>query len=217
MRPDPAQPAVVVNPEAGHHEITADPDLLAACERAIDATYAHPYYSERYGERGRSFSSSDSGWLVLVAGEGHTRATQQVSWLGRALAARGMPLVLLEEHLGLLSEEVRSVQGWTTHADELSTQASLLRTARLAAIDEAAWSQVENAFEAATQGEKRGLPRASALLVSAVADEANALSNVVSSLTGWLLDPERFSLTWIAAGEAALDEARAAVRTESGA
>lgn len=66
------QAAPTVNPEAGSQEITADPDLLAACERAIDATYAaHPYDAARYADRGRRFSSSDSGWLVTVAmGEG---------------------------------------------------------------------------------------------------------------------------------------------------
>lgn len=66
------QAAQMVNPEAGLHEITADPDLLAACERAIDTTYAaHPYDATRDADRGRRFSSSESGWLVTVAmGEG---------------------------------------------------------------------------------------------------------------------------------------------------
>ena len=71
------QPAVTVNPDAGMYEITSDRDLLTACERAIDVTYAaHPYYPARYADRGRRFSSSDSGWLVHVAGEGREHAQE---------------------------------------------------------------------------------------------------------------------------------------------
>lgn len=205
------QPAETVNPEAGGYEITADPDLLAACERAIDATYeAHPYYGARYADRGRRFSSSDSGWLVKVAVEGRDEADQQVAWLSRFLAARGMPTVLMEEHLGILAAEVERLGTHTEVATVLTGVSQQMRADRLSVVDEATTQQVEADFDAATKGEPGRVERIGLLLVSAVADEARGLRRVEESLMEWVGDPERFSEGWVAAARQALEQARAA-------
>lgn len=208
------QPAEVLNPEAGMYRITADPDLLAACERAIDATYAeHPYYAARFAERGRSFSTTDSGWLVHTSGQGVEHATEQIAWLSRVLASRGMPIVLLEHHLGLLADEVRAVPGNDDRANVLSQVAQQMTTQRTAVIDAQSTARLERDFDEATAAEPDRVARIGLLIVSAVADEVRGLVNVETSLRTWVADPARFSCAWIDAVDTCSKAARAAVRT----
>ncbi len=205
------QPAVTVNPEAGEHRVVADPELLAACERAIEVTYErHPYYAARYSERGRRFSSSDSGWLARLGTADPDHAWGQVSWLAQVLAARGMPTVLLEEHLALLADQIRTVEGEQVRADGLAGLSRRLRRARLGALDHDTFVELERDLEVRTAGESTQLPRAGLLVVSAVADELRGLEGVESSLLEWLADPEVFSPTWARAVRTTADRARAA-------
>lgn len=207
------QPAEVLNPEAGMYRITADPDLLAACERAIDATYAeHPYYEARFAERGRSFSTTDSGWLVHTSGQGVEHATEQIAWLSRVLASRGMPTVLLEHHLGFLSDEVRTVPGHDDRANVLAQVAQQMTAQRIAVIDDEATARLERDFDEAAAGEPNRVARIGLLIVSAVADEARGLVNVERSLRTWIADSARFSSAWIGAVDTCVEAARAAVR-----
>src|SRR4051812_28593243 len=69
--PGGAQPvAAALNPEAGHHAVTTDPRELRAALRAGEQTQRRfGYYEQRYGERGRAFTRSDSAWIVTVTGE----------------------------------------------------------------------------------------------------------------------------------------------------
>lgn len=194
------QPAGALNPEAGEHRIVADPELLAACERAIDTTYErHPYYTARYSERGRRFSSSDSGWLARLGTADPQHGWGQVSWLAQVLAARGMPTVLLEEHLAILAEQVRAVPGEQERGDGLAALSDRLRRARLGAIDHGTTAALERDFDVRTAGEGSRLPRAGLLVVCAVADELRGLEGVESSLHEWLADPRRFSPAWVEA------------------
>lgn len=212
MSDQQTQPAETVNPDAGSHEIIADPELLAACERAVDRTYeAHPYYSARYADRGRRFSSSDSGWLVMVAGAAREEAARQVAWLARVLAGRGMPTVLLEHHLSILAEEVREVGTRDDVAEALAEISAAMRAERHTAIDGAATARLEQEFDATTPGEPGRVERIGLLLVAAVADEARGLRNVVDSLMTWVGDVERFSPEWVAAAGRTVEQARAAV------
>src|SRR3954469_7054192 len=104
--------AGVVNPHSGGYEITTDTTLLRAAVRAAQRSIdAMPYYGARYGERGSRFATTDSAWLVSLARLGEDRAVNQVEWLARVLAARGMPSWLLETHLDALVVEVSSVSG----------------------------------------------------------------------------------------------------------
>src|SRR3954452_4196864 len=108
--PSPARvfaSASSLNPSAGHHVVTADPRELAACERAGDRSWSTwTYYAHRYGERGRQFTRSDSAWIATLGGQTAAMVEQQIRWLGTVLAARGMPRLLLEDHLRILHEEL---------------------------------------------------------------------------------------------------------------
>src|SRR4051812_29905222 len=96
-----------INPDAGDHAITADPVEKAAAEAAIRLSWREfPYYAQRYGERGWRFSLSDTGWIETLCHLSSTEADGQVRWLGGLLAARGMPLYLLERHLVHLHAEL---------------------------------------------------------------------------------------------------------------
>ncbi|MBK7721172.1 MAG: hypothetical protein IPI32_02825 [Austwickia sp.] len=209
---EPAQPARTVNPQAGSHLITADPDALAACEAAIARSYAeHPYLQQRYGDRGRRFSSSDSGWLITVTDLGREGTLDQVLWLGRVLAARGMPRLIMEEHLGYLAEELgaRRPADRTTRCALLRVASDELRAKRERAIDPAEAAEITAAFASRVDpAELAALPSTARLLVAAVADEADGLPGAVDSLVEWLADGERFNPTWIEAVRATVQEAR---------
>ena len=49
---------------------------------------------------------SDSGWLATLPGLSAAAVEHQVRWLGTLLAARGMPRLLMEEHLVVLHDEL---------------------------------------------------------------------------------------------------------------
>lgn len=210
---DQTQPAGAVNPEAGDHRITADPGLLAACERAIEVTYAdHPYYEARYASRGRRFSSSDSGWIVRLGVSDPAHAWQQTSWLAQVLAARGMPTVLLEHHLFALAAEVGRVTGQDARSAALADLAARMHADRTSVLDEATTARLEADFDAATAGEPDAVPRVGLLVITAVVDEVRGLRNVESSLHRWLADPDRWSARWVEAVRATSDATREAVQ-----
>src|ERR671938_675891 len=59
--------ANALNADAGSHAVTADPLELAAIERAAERSWAAwPYMERWYGERGRRFTRSDSGWIAIL-------------------------------------------------------------------------------------------------------------------------------------------------------
>jgi heme oxygenase len=92
--------AGALNPDAGTHPIPNDVrEVHAALLAGERSREAWPYYEARYGERGLRFTRSDSAWLVTLLREGVEVAARQIAWLGRVLAARGMPRYLLELHL----------------------------------------------------------------------------------------------------------------------
>jgi hypothetical protein len=215
--PPPAlQPARVLNPSAGDHVVTSDPIELAAAERAIHRSWAEfPYYARRFGMRGRSFSSSDSGWLVTLCDMREAAAVAQALWLGTVLAGRGMPRLLLEHHLDLLADEMTRFRPAADGAryEVLRGCAAAFRERRLARLDADAFGALERAFdERAPAAELRRLRRMGAILAAAVADERDGIELAVSSLVGWATDPERFSSAWITAVHETVAEARVLAR-----
>ncbi len=73
---EPTQSVSAQNEAAGNYNVTREPRAQEAAQRAIGAIYAEfPYYEERYGERGRAFSTTDSGWLVTLPRMGALLAT----------------------------------------------------------------------------------------------------------------------------------------------
>lgn len=214
--PPRTQPASARNPTAGDHAVTADPLEIAAAERAIRRSWAEfPYYARRFGARGRSFSSSDSGWLVTLASLTRDGACAQALWLGTVLAARGMPRWMLEHHIGLLADELTRVRPgpeWA-HYGRFHDCADALRARRLARLDEDAFRELEHAFDARVEpGDLRRLRRMGGILVAAVADERDGIGLAVPSVVSWATDPDRFGDDWIAAVHETVAEARVRAR-----
>lgn len=201
----------VLNPEAGNHFIADDAREIEAAMRAGDRSWRQvPYYEQRYGERGRRFTWSDSSWIVTLAQHSQEVIQHQIDWLGRLLAARGMPRWLLEQHLAVLHAELLQVvpekrRDYTIFAQE----AERLRDQRRAQIDEQTFHALAAAFEQQVGLEwSARLPGIGILIVAAVADEKAGIRHAVSSVEHWLIDPERFPPHWIAAVQATIEQAR---------
>jgi hypothetical protein len=194
--------AAGLNPDAGWHSVTADAIELAAAQRANERSLAaFPYFEERYGERGRRFGLSDGAWLVTVTSLPAAEALTQIRWLGAVLSTRGMPRLLLEEHLRYLHEELGRDRKYRI----LGSAAGVLRKERESAIPHRAARRIAEEFDRASGGR---LARFGEILTAAVADERNGIELAVSSVEAWATDPGRFPPKWIAASRAAIAAAR---------
>jgi hypothetical protein len=182
--------AGVVNPASGGYEITTDANLLRAAVRAAQGSIdAMPYYGARYGARGSRFATTDSAWLISLAGLETDRAIHQVEWLARVLAARGMPSWLLEIHLDALVAEVRTVADEDAVGSLPAAALALAAVRRRHVDDDLLRSADEWADEAL--GDALPVPRAGALMAAAVADQRAGVTRDDSSLVDWLTDPAR--------------------------
>jgi hypothetical protein len=207
--------ATSLNPSAGHHVVTADPRELGACERAGERSWATwTYYARRYGERGRQFTRSDSAWIATLGDNAAPIVERQIRWLGALLAARGMPRLLLEDHLRILHEElVAAVPECASDYTVLLQAANSLRDERESAITEGMLAQLETGFHDLVKGAAEDELRAGALIGAAVADEQAGVAGAVDSLIEWLADRARFPAGWVAAVEQTLRRARGSGRS----
>lgn len=203
----------VVNPDAGRHVVAGDLQTLAAAFRAGERTWReNPYYAARYGERGMRFTRSDSGWLAALGGCETAHVVSQVRWLAGVLAARGMPSLLLEQHLRTLHDELRALVPPPPHQPLLEA-AQGLAAARAWHLAPEALEAIAAAFDQQVpEAERVRLPRTGRLLAAAVADEAAGHAHAVSSLESWLSDPARFGPRWIHAVQQTVALAREKVK-----
>ncbi|WNG50144.1 hypothetical protein F0U60_42985 [Archangium minus] len=211
-------PAYWLNRDAGSHPITADVDELRAAVRAAETSWEEfPYYAWRYGEHGRHFSWSDSAWLVMLGRESDDAVWKHVSWLGRLLAARGMPRLMLERHLRVLHQElVRAKPALQEGDGVLSRVAERMAGERRRFIDDETMCSLAMDFDMRVGPEwSQRLRRTGELLVAAVADECGGLAQAVPSLSAWMCEPSRFPTVWIHAVEDTLVRARALCRIPS--
>lgn len=214
---DPAaagdRPAVAaINPEAGNHPVPDDPRELDACLRAADACWKRfPYYDARYGERGRRFAASDGAWLGILPEFAPAQVLKHVQWLGRVLSSRGMPTLLLQEHLEIMFDElVRAVPARCTRYEALVGAAEALRDERCLRVGDDDRRTLAEGFRAAVGAPWRDrIPDAADVIVAAVADELNGHQNALSSVRTWMTDPARFPPEWIEAVEALIERAYA--------
>lgn len=209
-------PVAALNPEAGAHRIPTDPREIRAALRAGERTWRRfPYYERRYGERGRSFTRSDSAWIVTLSEYPVTVAEKHLRWLGTLLAARGMPRWLLETHLNALYEElVAEVPDKDAAYRNLRHVARLFTQERRGHVDDATTSSLAAAFDRRVGPDlSASLPEAGALLAAAVADERAGIARAVPSLLEWIADPVRFPPAWVEAVHWAVEEARARSRS----
>lgn len=194
-----------LNPDAGNHAVATAPEELAAAERAGERTWAQfPYYERRYGERGRRFCTSDTAWLLTLAHRDEKHAIEQVLWLGHVLASRGMPRYLLEQHLHNLVAELDGPSAASLRAAERR-----LRTLRRRVIGDAAFDRLAREFDARVADQPEAFAAMGAVLVSAVADEADGIERAVVTVEEWACDAAHFSERWIEAVQATIAAARA--------
>jgi hypothetical protein len=208
-------PANAINPHAGTHPITADPAELEAARVAADrALEEFPYFLERYGERARLFGASDGAWLATLRDREVDEIGREVLWLASVLASRGMPRLLLERHLEVLHEELeRLVPDRSDFYAVLLNGAAILRELRLTFLSEHDLRELDAAFSArADPSWAARIPKMGSILVAAVADEAGGLAGVVTKVTEWAADRERFPATWCEAVEETVAAARERVR-----
>lgn len=198
-----------LNPEAGSHAVTTDPAELAAGRAATARIWQEfPYYERRYGERGRRFGISDSGWLATLCALSPEAAEAQVLWLAGVLAARGMPRYLMERHLQLMHEELARLDA--TRYAVLAQVADALRVRREHAMATPRFVEIAQTHEALTTGCADRVANFGAVLVAAVCDERDGVQRAVESVREWACDPARFAQDWIDAVDTTLARARRA-------
>ena len=213
-----------INAEAGRHPIPSDAREVQAALRAADICWQRfPYFEQRYGERGRRFARSDGAWLATLYPYAAGQILQQVRWLGRVLAARGMPSLLLQVQLEILAGELAAAvpEKKLEYQKLLLAATDLLESRRRHGADDQ-FHAIAAGFDHAVGPEwSARLPHTGALIVSAVADESEGREGAIQSLRSWLTDAARFSAEWIAAVQAAfsrtLELARSAESRRTGA
>ncbi len=193
----------MLNLSAGQHEVTSDPrEVLASIDAGVRTWEAYPYLEARYGEKGRRFTRSDSAWLVTLAYHSDASAIDQIDWLARILSCRGMPSLLLEEHLSHLQEAlVFAVPEREYRYRRLGTLAQHLGAKRVAALPQ--FDRVAASFRLS-----RSLANVGPIITGAVADERLGVDNAVQGVESWLTDPDRFPADWSAAVRRTIAQAR---------
>jgi heme oxygenase len=200
-----------INPEAGRHAVPADVREIQAAIRAGDICWErYPYYEQRYGERGRRFARSDAAWQATLYQYEPAQISQQVRWLGRVLAGRGMPTFLLDDQLEILVQELAAAIPEKRSAyEKLLPAAAELRESRRRHLTDAQIEAIATGFDRAVGPEwSARFPHTGILLGCAVADELEGSELAVESLRVWMTDAARFPAVWITAVEATLAEAR---------
>jgi hypothetical protein len=201
-----------LNPAAGMHPVTMDPEEIAAAERAGEKSIAEfPYYVERYGESARRFGLSDGAWMVtLCSGRDDEMIVREIEWLWRVLAPRGMPGLLLERHLSVLRGELTEARPEDSERyGRLEIGEDFLRRRRTAVLPEDALREIAERFARSVDPDLNDrLPRMGEILCAAVADEGAGVERAVRSVLTWAADPRLFPAGWIDAARAAVAEAR---------
>lgn len=114
FEPEDSKPHIAaINPEAGNHAIPDSVENIALALFAGQRAWTKfPYLEARFGERGRRFTSSDSCWLVAQYFNPNEEAClRNLRWLRRTLAVRGLPSIILEEHLISIHSEIQKKHG----------------------------------------------------------------------------------------------------------
>jgi hypothetical protein len=205
--------ADTVNPLAGLHVVTSDPDEIEASRRAAETSLReYPYYRARFGDRAQMFGASDGAWLVTLCQGERDYVRRQVLWLGTLLSARGVPRFLLERHLEFLHRELLRLTSSADRCQPLLQASLFLRALRREQIPERDFAALAAEFEERAGPEWAGrFPGMGSILVSAAADEAAGVGRAVESIAGWAEDPALFPEPWIGAVRHTIAQARCQV------
>lgn len=207
-----------INPEAGNHPMPQDEREIGAALRASAQGWNEfGYYLQRYGQRGKRFSDSDTCWLATLAALEPAIVRQQIDWLCRVLASRGMPTIMMEYSLRFLSAELaKVVPEKQASYQKLVDAADSLRAAREKIVASSDLQSLSAEFDQAIPDDMaQDYRNTGKLLVAAVADEKGGIKGSVAALQGWLTDPQRFSGGWIGAVTSILQKAQRIVAAGS--
>ncbi len=203
---------VRINPEAGNHPIPDDEREIRAALKASTRSWTEfPYYEHRYGERGKRFSDSDTCWLVTLTRLDQKSMQRQIEWIGRLLATRGMPQIMLEYTLNYLHEELTiAIPDNKSTYEKLLISAEILRQARTQLISEKEFESLSSEFDQFAGAEfAKQLKNTGRLLVASVLDEKNGIKGAVSALQEWLLEDARFPAKWISGVQKIISKTKA--------
>lgn len=177
-----------VNPEAGDVPFPTDANEIALAEQAAKLIWRACFYFEhRYAARGRRFGASDAGYLVVIASHSAPIFHDQVDWLARVLAARGMPSCLLELQLRILAR-CGYRQNWSGAAMAEAGALQLLDIRRKW-VSEARELHIQSiCVQARVYPVHRWNSGLGLLIASAIADEAGGVAPSTAPLFGWLLE-----------------------------
>ena len=191
-----------INPEAGRHAMPRSEVEIARALRCAKVSWDRfPYLAERFGERGRRYTNSDSCWLVSLYDEPAPSVVAGLRWLRIVLASRGLPTVILEQHLEAIERDVAlddparaaASPGFRSALESFRAERDRLLAP---AIRRALRERWQPRFDAAP-----GLRVAAAadLLIGARLDTALGVTGAWTATHGWFVDPARFSGAWIEA------------------
>ncbi len=204
-----------INPEAGDHGMPRQPLEVALALRAGRAAWERfPYLHERFGDRGRRFTSSDSCWLVSLTHMPVEAATAQLRWLRRVLASRGIPTVILETHLRAIAAALTAE--FADHAQRSARYGpflSGLEAERQSTADAEVVAPLVQSCETRLRAcSGYAIDSAAALIASARRDERSGIAGAFAATLTWFNDPKRFAPDWVAA----VDELAASLRQVGG-
>lgn len=195
-----------LNPEAGNFPIPTNPlEIQAAISAGLRCWNEFTFYEKRYGERGKRFTSSDSVWLATLYELSFDLANNQVKWLAKYLANRGMPIFTMEFQLWCLYEELvllipENEQKYKT----LFLVSEELKNERMEKIPSVIFEESNSIFvDFCVQLNVNDEPMKNTgkLIASSIADSKNGLESSLQSFKTWLTNPEQFSPNWIQAVE----------------
>ncbi len=190
-----------INPEAGSHAVpqTAT-EIEIAFEAGKKAWTGFPYLEERFKDRGKRFTASDSCWLVSLFPLEETAIRKNIFWLRGVLSARGLPSIILETHL---KEIVSLARARLSYSPETylgySNVVNELRMNRLQSLSEDQWNTMANDYDRQfSECDGYKVTRPSSLVMSAWFDEMSGIRGANLAIENWFGDPSRFSARWIA-------------------
>lgn len=176
--------ATSLNPEAGDHPVPQDPAILCAALRAGQRCWDEfSYYRRRYGDRGRRFTDSDVAWLAALVGKSEEVILDQVLWLGRVLAARGMPRIMLERQLVLLGEELSSAD---TDTMSLNSATTTLAQERQNLLPAGTFETLCTSLGTLLTSTTDHFPDLPVILAAACVDTLAGIPECAASLQSWL-------------------------------
>jgi hypothetical protein len=195
-----------LNPEAGNFPIPTNPmEIEAAIEAGMICWNEFSFYEKRYGERGKRFTISDSVWLVTLHELPFELALNQVLWLAKYLANRGMPVITMEYHLKYLYQELaKRIPENEPNYKTLLDVSEQLKKQRTDKISDSVFEKSNALFHDCYKqfnAEDAMLQNTGLLIASSIADSKNGMNESMVNFKTWLTDPELFSSNWIQAIE----------------